>query len=235
VSYGAYADAYLTTLRRSPDADASDQVLVYTRREETTLEPLGDWDTLGMRGTCSPGFVVRGEATAEAVLQEAFGTILVESMAPFSWILWSNVWLGIATDACDRARRFARASARRSPDSAAPIAQRTAQLLARLNPLRADVRAAAQEFATLDGSPEREQLHAMTTSLRFNALKVSSSEGAVDVCERALGVTGIAGFRNGGPYSVGRHIRDTLSAPLMVANERLNALNGTMLTVVKEI
>jgi acyl-CoA dehydrogenase len=36
-------------------------------------------------------------------------------------------------------------------------------------------------------------------------------------------VTGIAGYRNDGPFSVGRHLRDVLSAPLMVANDRILA------------
>jgi acyl-CoA dehydrogenase len=61
VSYGEHADDLLTTLRRSPDAEPGDQVLALTRREQLTLEQTGTWDPLGMRGTCSPGFVVRAE------------------------------------------------------------------------------------------------------------------------------------------------------------------------------
>ena len=55
VSYGAYADDFLTTLRRTPDAEPGDQVLALTRTDQTTLEQNGTWDPLGMRGTCSPG------------------------------------------------------------------------------------------------------------------------------------------------------------------------------------
>ena len=59
VSYGEYADDLLTTLRRAPNAEPGDQVAVLTRKEQTTLEQTGSWDPLGMRGTCSPGYIVR--------------------------------------------------------------------------------------------------------------------------------------------------------------------------------
>src|SRR5262249_46810667 len=39
ISYGAQADAILTTARRSPEAASSDQVLVAATKEQYTLEP----------------------------------------------------------------------------------------------------------------------------------------------------------------------------------------------------
>lgn len=57
VSYGGHADAFLTTVRRAPEAEPGDQVAVLTRRGQMDLEPQGTWDPLGMRGTCSPGFL----------------------------------------------------------------------------------------------------------------------------------------------------------------------------------
>ena len=96
VSYGAHAEDLLTTLRRAPDAESGDQVLVLTRSDQMTLEPAGAWDTLGMRGTCSPGFVVRGKFGPEQVLQVPFSDVMNQSIVPLSHILWSHVWLGIA-------------------------------------------------------------------------------------------------------------------------------------------
>ena len=55
-SYCQHADAILVTCRRDKDAAASDQVLVLVKREDYTLKQTTSWDTLGMRGTCSPGF-----------------------------------------------------------------------------------------------------------------------------------------------------------------------------------
>ena len=71
VSYGGYADDLLTTLRRSPDAEPGDQVAVLTRADQHELEQKGTWDPLGMRGTCSPGYVVRATFAPEQVLADA--------------------------------------------------------------------------------------------------------------------------------------------------------------------
>ena len=126
VSYGAQADDLLTTLRRAPDADGGDQVAVLTHKEQVELEQTGTWDPFGMRGTCSPGFKVRATFAAEQQLPEQFASISGQTMVPVSHILWSHIWLGIATDAFDRARAFVRAAARQKPGE--PSAGRSAPL-----------------------------------------------------------------------------------------------------------
>ncbi len=62
VSYGSYADDLFVTLRRTPEAEPGDQVLALARKEQIALEQTGTWDPLGMRGTCSPGYVVRASS-----------------------------------------------------------------------------------------------------------------------------------------------------------------------------
>ena len=81
-------------------------MLVLTTSDQTQFEQTGGWDTLGMRGTCSPGFVVRATFANEQVLPAAFAVIATESMVPISHLLWSELWLGIATNAFDRGRAF---------------------------------------------------------------------------------------------------------------------------------
>jgi len=49
------------------------------------------------------------------------------------------------------------------------------------------------------------------------------SEAALDVVVQAMRICGIAGYRNDGPYSVARHLRDIMSGVLMVGNERVVA------------
>jgi acyl-CoA dehydrogenase len=43
------------------------------------------------------------------------------------------------------------------------------------------------------------------------------------------------GFKNDTPYSVGRHLRDSMSAALMIANERIHQTNATLLLVAKDV
>jgi acyl-CoA dehydrogenase len=231
VSYGAHADDLFTTLRRAPDAEANDQVVVLTRREQTTLEQKGTWDPLGMRGTCSPGFVVRASFPGEQILPTPFARVAAESMVPISHILWSHIWLGIATDAFDRARAFVKAMAKQRPGETPPTAARLSHLMSELMLLRAEVRSGLRDFLESD----REQLATLAAALRFNNLKIASSEQAPQVCQSAMGVCGIVGYKNDTPFSVGRHLRDSMSAVLMVANERIHQTNANLLLIAKDV
>jgi acyl-CoA dehydrogenase len=208
---------------------------VLTRKEQLTLEPAGTWDPLGMRGTCSPGFVVRAEFPGEQTLPTPFPRVSTESMVPVSHILWSHIWLGIATDAFDRARAFVRASAKQKPGQPLPAAQRLSHLMSELSLLRAEVASGLREFTEASEEPGRERLSTMAAALRFNNLKIAASEQAPRVCQGALGVCGIVGFKNDTPFSVGRHLRDAMSACLMVANERIHQTNASLLLIAKDV
>src|ERR1700677_2913051 len=235
VSYAAHADDLFVTLRRSPDAEPSDQVVVLAEGAQLALEPRGTWDPLGMRGTCSPGYLVSATIAPEQVLATPFPRVSAESMVPVSHILWSHLWLGIATDAFDRARAFVRAAAKQKPGELPPVALRLSHLMSELSLLRAEVHSALGEFVEASDEPGRERLSTMASALRFNNLKIAASEQAPLVCQGALGVCGIMGFKNDTPFSVGRHLRDTMSACLMVANERIHQTNASLLLIAKDV
>ena len=75
----------------------------------------------------------------------------------------------------------------------------------------------------------------MALVLRFNNLKLAASEQAPRICTAVLEVIGIMGYKNDSPYGVGRHLRDALSARLMVANERIHATDAGLLLIAKEV
>jgi len=235
VSYGAHADDLLTTLRRTPDAEPGDQVLALSHTDQTELEPTGTWDPLGMRGTCSPGYVVRAQIPLEQVFSAPFSEIAPQTMVPVSHILWSQLWLGIATDAFDRARAFIRASAKQKPGQPLPAALRLSHVMSELSLLRAEVGSGLRRFCDATDAAGREELSTMAAALAFNNLKIAASEQAPTVCQGAMSVCGIVGFKNDTPFSVGRHLRDTMSACLMVANERIHQTNAGLLLIAKEV
>jgi acyl-CoA dehydrogenase len=53
--------------------------------------------------------------------------------------------------------------------------------------------------------------------------KVQASELATATVMSALRACGLSGFRNDTEFSIGRHLRDVLSAPLMINNDRILA------------
>jgi acyl-CoA dehydrogenase len=235
VSYGAHADDLFTTARRSDTAGEGDQVLVLHHREQTELTATGTWDTIGMRGTCSPGFTVRAHFGEEQILPAPFATVMNETHVPISHILWSHVWLGIATEAFERGRAFVRASARRNPGVPVPAAHNLSKVMSELAMLRAEVECALSDFVSYSEEPERPLLATMASILRFNNLKLAASEQTPRICTAVLEVIGIAAYKNDSPFGVGRQLRDALSARLMVANERIHAIDAGLLLIAKEV
>ena len=232
VSYGAHADALLVTARRVPDAAASDQVLVLLRRGDYTLTTTSTWDTLGMRGTCSPGGQLVAEADVQQIVPGSFAESSAQTMVPYSHILWASLWWGIAADAMSRAASFVRAQARKDPGSMPPAAGALAQAMAELQTLRQHWAGCATEFDA--AAEDRDALMSMGWALKLNHLKMQASDATPRVVHQALQIIGVMGYRNDSKFSVGRHYRDSLSAALMVSNERLAAKSASMLLVVKD-
>jgi acyl-CoA dehydrogenase len=194
ISYGAHADDLLTTVRRNPDADQGDQVMVLTHFSEMETKATGEWDTLGMRGTCSPGFSVRATCSPDQVLPVPFATIASETMAPFSHILWAHVWLGLSTDAFGRAQNFVRMQARQSPGTTPPAAQKLSALSVRMAEFRALVDAATKEYIGLAEGSRRPELSTIGYTVRINNLKIGASEAAVGIFQGGQHVWGFLGF-----------------------------------------
>jgi len=236
VSYGVHANAILVTARRNPEAPRSDQVLLLVRDADYELEATGVWNTLGMRGTCSPGFKLKAEFAREQILSVPFADIACQTMVPVSHLLWSSVWLGIAADALARAHRFVRGEARQKPGTTPPSALRLAEAITRLDTLRARIGAVLGEYEAICASRDgAEELGRVGWATRINGLKLSASELSVEIVTRALSIIGIAGYREDGELSVARHLRDAHSAPLMINNDRINAMNASLLLVQKDL
>jgi len=234
ISYGVQADDLLVTARASNESPPGDQVLLLFQNDDYHLKRLGTWDALGMRGTCSAGGLVEGVASVEQILPVPFADISAETMVPVSHLLWGAVWTGIATSAVDRAAASVRGEARRKPGTTPPSALRLAEVHAELQAMRASLTAMAAEYQQLRDS-RSSQLSGMAFALRINNLKINASRAVTSIVEAALQICGIHGYKNDSPFSVGRQLRDALSASLMVANDRLYAANASVLLVQKEI
>lgn len=227
ISYGEYADAIFATARRDPDAASSDQVLAILEKDQYELERMATWDALGMRGTCSHGYRLRAEAPTAQILPKPFADIAAESMVAISHLLWSSVWCGVAGDGLGRAQAFVTAEARKQPGATPSGAVRLAEAFGKFRMLEATVREALARWDEVRSSPDRAPTLAL--SLAMNALKVSVSTTALEVVDASLMICGLQGYKNGGPYSLGRHLRDIHSARLMIANDRILASTGQML------
>ena len=222
MSYGAEADGVFVTARRSPASPPSDQVLVALMKGDYELEKIKEWDTMGMRGTCSTGFTLRGRAEMEQVIPESYERIHPQSMVPIAHLTWSGVWCGIAAGAVAHARRFVRKSATQAKaGQAAPGASHLTRAMMSLRALRGSISAAVASYES--AADDSERLEAIDFQAGMNLLKVNSSELAIQTVLSALQACGLAGYRNDGEFSVARALRDVLSSSIMINNERILA------------
>jgi acyl-CoA dehydrogenase len=229
VSYGAEAGAYLITARRNPQSLPSDQVAVLALRDQVTLEQLSPWNPMGMRGTCSPGFRVQASFDEAQILPVAFGEIAEATMVPLSHLLWSAVWIGLATESFERSRRFLRQRGRGN-GSAPPVERRLAEADRLLAGLEAQLADTILRYAPIYAG-ERKPTNNLL--IRVNALKLAASTDTVRIAELALETCGMAGYQEDGAYSVSRLLRDLYSARLMIANDRILDTNAAGLLIAK--
>ena len=232
ISYGEYADYICTTARRSPDSPPSDQVLVVCPKDTTVLEPTSSWDTLGFRGTCSPGFILKTETSVTNIVPVDYATISAHTMLPGSHTLWSSVWLGIADAAIAKTRDQVRAAARKSAGSPPPQALRFADLLVEHQSFESAVGTEIRRYQAFLDSDEDETT--IGFALAMNNLKIMASTRVVDVVAGALAICGINGYREDHPASMGRLLRDAYGPALMVSNERIRANNSQLVLALRK-
>lgn len=232
ISYGADCDGILVTARRTPQSPASDQVIVVVPREGYTLEQKSWWDALGMRGTCSNGYRLDATGGMEQMIPVAFADVSAQTMLPVSHLVWSALWLGIATDAVTRARAYVRSEAKKTHGSMSDGGWRLAEAASLLQLMKSNVVAALRQYEAAMGSEDR--LTALPFAVAMNNLKTGSSQLAVQVIHQAMLVCGLAGYRNDTAFSLGRHLRDAHSAALMVNNDRILAKTAQLLVALRE-
>ncbi|MFF4601682.1 acyl-CoA dehydrogenase family protein [Streptomyces sp. NPDC001339] len=224
VSYAQMADAFLITARRNPDAAPGEQVLVLAGKDDATLENVGEWNTMGMRGTRSPGCRITVDVPETQVLPVPFAEIAARTMVPLSHILWSAVWIGIAEEAAGRAVRMLRRS-RRSQGPERGTDLRPAAIGERLGLLDGLLKLVADGYDRLALDPDGEP--SADFAIEINNLKLAASVETVKVAETALEICGMAGYQEHTSLSVSRMLRDLYSARLMISNSRLLETNAT--------
>ena len=98
--------------------------------------------------------------------------------------------------------------------------------------LRGSVRDALACYEALRDDPDG--LSAMRFQIRMNGLKVATAEQVPPIVLAAMGICGIASYRNDSDYTLGQKLRDALGAGVMIANDRLYGNNAVLLLVSKE-
>jgi acyl-CoA dehydrogenase len=230
ISYGENADIVCATARRSPESEETDQAQAICRSFE--LEALSEWDSIGLRGTCSRSFRITAQIDPDMVYPVPFSVIGSSGGLQSMLVLLSSVWVGLADAAAAKAHAYVRAAARRQIGSVPKSAARLAELSLELDRTRDLLDTTSRRFDEALGTDEIDS-PALLASLRN--LKIGTSEGAVAVAKAALEICGIAGYKRDTPFSLDRQLRDALGGLVMVSNDRYMHANAEMLIARKQL
>jgi acyl-CoA dehydrogenase len=232
VSFGRDADLILSTARRRADAAENDQVLALLRATECILEPTSEWDTLGLRGTCSAGLHIVTHVTGENLFPLPFSVIANGGAAQLRHVTLTAVWTGLAEAAMDEAHKAVRGAARRSIGTTPQSAVRLAEIYAEVQVARSMLAEAQRQMEEAVQSDTFDQI-GLIMSLRN--VKVVTSTAAMRAATAALQICGINGFRRGEDHPLERILRDACGGLIMISNDRYLLENASMFAVRKTI
>jgi acyl-CoA dehydrogenase len=231
VTGGAHAGGFLITMRDTAEAAATQVTLLYADRSELTVEPIGCWDSMGMRGTESHGYRLAGVLGADSVIGErgGFRRIAVETLIPVSHLGWSACWLGAAHGATAEVVSAIRSERRPSGvDPGSPLH------LERLGRIRMELELAGAYLGQVTGEVLLRRSAGLSlddpaTQIHLNTVKVATAELAFSVVDRLMKLVGLStGYLRTSSVPIERYFRDLRSATLNNADDRLVVSTGSL-------
>ena len=231
ISYAVEADGIVTTARRA--ADAAGQRSGAAGAVEVRLHAR-DGCRCGIPSACAARTARASRCAhappADQILPEPYEKIHAQTMVPFAHLLWGSVWAGIAAAATAKAQAFVRHAMRQSNGQMPPGAAHFTQAVSTLRTLRGVLATSLRSYEAIMSDEKA------ISSLEFQSMitltKVQVSELAVTTVLHALRACGLSGYRNDTEFTIGRLLRDVLSAPIMINNDRI--LTNLATTVVDD-
>jgi acyl-CoA dehydrogenase len=242
VTGGANADAYLVTMRASPEATPSDVVLVFAERAQMEIEFVSEWNAMGMRATQSVGMSLKGIVPHSQVIahDSGFKQIAVATMVPVGHIAWAATWIGTARGAFRRLLEILRDPVRRRsvPLHSDLFAERLAQARLGLDTASAFLRQVAATYDRLraEYGVDSDAFSSPWFNIHINGLKILASEKAFAIVDQLVQLAGLRyGYLKGSDVALERCFRDLRSASLMYANDKLYVVNGKLSLLDRDV
>ena len=129
--------------------------------------------------------------------------------------------MALRTKACARAQAFIRNAMRHSNGQLPPGAPQFTKAMSTLRTLRGMLTNSLRRYEQCMNDPQT--LAGLDFQTLITLTKVEASELAAQTVMSAMRACGLSGYRNDSEYSIGRHLRDVLSSPIMINNDRILA------------
>ncbi|WOE33280.1 MULTISPECIES: acyl-CoA dehydrogenase family protein [unclassified Acinetobacter] len=214
ISYADYADGILLTA----NSFENKQIFIYIDKSKYKLKLMSKWDAMGLRGTCSNGYVLEAKFHENDILSISSKEIVNNFIMPYSHILWAACWFGIASNSFEKTLVYYKLNT----ISNAQISEIYNNLLLVENSITLNL----INF-------EKGRDDDFMKKLELTSLKSQVSELCINVCLDCLKVLGINGYINDSKYSITRNIADSLSSIVMINNNRINNSISESLKILK--
>lgn len=235
VTGGAFADAYLITMRSSEEAAPSSVSLIFALREQLETTVSSGWEALGLRGTQSVGMDLQGRLPSMQVVTGVtdWHAIAVRTLIPVGHLAWAAAWLGAATQALHQFLQILRNPQTRKQFNCDSdlFAERLARVRLQLDLVSAYLKQVTLEYEMLrrDAGDDWQRFDAVPYHIHLNNLKILASETLFEAINRLMQIAGLQyGYLKNPLISLERTFRDLRSASLMYINDRLLIANGKL-------
>jgi len=218
ISYTDHAGAILATAMHTERGRAA-QRLVLLEAADIGLQIDRESLFLGMRGIVNRALTIDARFPDAAIFPEPF-SVIARTMSAASHVFWAAAWCGLAAAALAKAEA---AIGTNAATEEAPRALRVAAATDRLHVMHALIRDACAALAAPTGSGS-----AFQAASRSNRLKLVAADLLTEIVQECALVVGFRGYVEGTRESLSEIVRDSMSARLMVSNDRL-ASNNMML------
>ena len=230
ISYMDLAGAILVSAMSEGDKGTRTQVLVCLETADLTAEEGPATGFLGMNGILNLPYTLTASFSPDAIFADDYPVIARETMTPSVHIFWAACWSGIASAALDKARHYLGTQKLPDEDFSAALRIELSQLVDKHYVMNALIRDGAVDFDKHDASVAMGMGH----TARVKRLKTVCSQNLEDICMGVLGILGMRGYADTGPYSLAEIVRDALSARVMISNYRLLTSNAKIERFVLE-
>lgn len=230
ISYLDHAGLVLISAQRPLPNGKTAQVLIAAETGRMELAPGRETGFIGMRGILNRPYAFTARFDEAAIFAEPYPVIARETMTPAIHILWAALWSGIARHALDKAKLFLAREAPPEDDASGIMRGELSRLVDKHYAMNALIRDAIAEFEQRSEAGAMGMAH----TARVKRLKVVCSELLEQICHGALGLIGIRGYSEAGPYSLSEPLRDAMSARVMISNYRLLANNAKVERFIEE-
>lgn len=232
VTGGAYADAFLITM--SEGVNSSNIKLVFLEKSQANITIDREWNTLGMRGTCSVSLKIDGLVSNDNIVNTTipFNKLAMGYMIPYAHILWSACWLGATKRAYEEAIRILRSSKMRFKLKSDLILDKISRVRMNIDAVEFMLNQVADNYLELLVQSNSDGIDVFSSSrfnIHLNNLKVFASETLTNSVKEMINIVGLNdSYRVGEQNKIERIYRDLLSAPLMYHNNRLTLASANI-------